>query len=78
MYAYSFGQLLVFSLYNQYKNEGNSFIPRYIELLSTGGSKSPEDILNRSGIDFNQASFWQGGFDIIKQLLNELEELSQK
>ena len=78
VYAYSFGQLLVFSLYNQYKNEGNSFIPRYIELLSTGGSKSPEDILNRSGIDFNQASFWQGGFDIIKQLLNELEELSQK
>ena len=75
VYAYSFGQLLVFSLYQQYKAEGDSFIPRYLNLLATGGSKSPENILKESGIDFRQASFWQGGFDIIDNLLKQLEKL---
>ena len=75
VYAYSFGQLLVFSLYQQYKAEGDSFIPRYLNLLATGGSKSPENILQEAGIDFRQESFWQGGFDIINELLKQLEKL---
>ena len=75
VYAYSFGQLLVFSLYKQYKTEGEAFIPRYLNLLSTGGSQSPETILAKSGIDFRQESFWQGGFDIINNLLDQLEKL---
>ena len=33
-----FGQLLVLALYEQYKQEGESFIPRYLEILSAGGS----------------------------------------
>ena len=75
VYAYSFGQLLVFSLYQQYKAEGDSFIPRYLNLLATGGSKSPENILKEAGIDFRQELFWQGGFDIIDNLLKQLEKL---
>ncbi len=75
VYAYSFGQLLVFSLYQQFKAEGDSFIPRYLNLLATGGSKSPENILKEAGINFRQESFWQGGFDIIDKLLKQLEKL---
>ena len=49
--AYSFGQLLVLSLYKQYRLEGESFKPRYIKLLSAGGSLAPMQILEEAGID---------------------------
>ena len=38
VYAYAFGQLLVFALYQQFKQEGKSFIPRFKEILASGGS----------------------------------------
>jgi oligoendopeptidase F len=75
VYAYAFGKLLVLSLYKQYKEEGESFKPRYINILSTGGSKAPMDVLSESGIDIRQASFWQGGFDVVEGLVKQLEEL---
>lgn len=72
VYAYAFGQLLVFSLYQRYKAEGEAFKPRYIDLLSAGGSKSPEKILSDVGIDMHSASFWQGGFEVIRHLVDQL------
>ena len=76
VYAYTFGKLLVLSLYKQFKEEGESFKPRYINILSTGGSKAPMDVLSESGIDIRLASFWQGGFDVVAGLVRELEKLS--
>jgi oligoendopeptidase F len=75
VYAYSFGQLLVFSLYKQFRSEGESFKPRYLKILSTGGSMAPAQILAEAGIDIYQASFWQGGFDVIDQLVSQLEAM---
>ena len=75
VYAYTFGQLLVLSLYQQYKVEGDAFKPRYLKLLSAGGSKSPENILSEAGIDMHSASFWQGGFDVIRGLIEQLENI---
>ena len=75
VYAYSFGQLLVLSLYKQYKEEGESFKPRYIKVLEAGGSASPQDICAEAGLDITQAAFWQGGFDVIKDLIRELETI---
>jgi len=75
VYAYTFGQLLVLSLYKQYKEEGESFIPRYIDILSAGGSASPDEILTNAGIDMRAEAFWQGGFDVVKQSLEHLEAI---
>ena len=75
VYAYSFGQLLVFSLYKQYKEEGEAFKPRYIKVLEAGGSASPVDICAEAGLDITKAEFWQGGFDVIKELVAELEAI---
>lgn len=75
VYAYSFGQLLVFSLYQQYKKEGESFKPRYRKILAIGGAESPANILAEAGIDMREASFWQGGFDVIASLVKQLEDL---
>jgi oligoendopeptidase F len=75
VYSYTFGQLLVLSLYQQYKQEGESFIPRYTKILSTGGSKAPVQVLSEAGIDIFDARFWQGGFDVLAGLIGELEAL---
>jgi oligoendopeptidase F len=75
VYAYAFGQLLVLSLYRQFRLEGESFKPRYKQLLAAGGSKSPARILADAGIDMYAASFWQGGYDVIAEQVAELEKL---
>jgi oligoendopeptidase F len=75
VYAYAFGQLLVFSLYQQYKVDGESFKPRYLDLLSAGGSNAPMRVLEKAGIDARSPEFWQGGFDVIKNLITQLESI---
>jgi oligoendopeptidase F len=75
VYAYAFGQLLVFSLYRQFKAEGDSFKPKYLKILSAGGSEAPARILEDAGIDIRSAKFWQGGFDVLDGLVKELEKL---
>ena len=75
VYAYAFGQLLVFALYQQYRAEGESFKPKYIKILSAGGSEAPADILADAGIDIRSPQFWQGGFDVLNQMVDELEKL---
>ena len=75
VYAYAFGQLLVFSLYQQFKIEGESFKPKYLKILSAGGSEAPAKILADAGIDIRSAKFWQGGFDVLEKLISELEKL---
>jgi oligoendopeptidase F len=75
VYAYAFGQLLVLSLYQQFKAEGESFKPRYLRILAAGGSEAPEKVLAQAGIDIHSADFWQGGFDVIARWLAQLEAL---
>lgn len=75
VYAYAFGQLLVFSLYQQYKLEGETFKPRYLKILSSGGSEAPAKILEEAGINIRDPKFWQGGFDVLEKLVTELEKL---
>jgi oligoendopeptidase F len=75
VYAYAFGQLLVLALYKQYQEEGESFKPRYMDILSAGGSDAPTEILMRAGIDVFSRDFWQGGFDVIESMIAQLEEI---
>lgn len=78
VYAYAFGELLVLALYARYKSEGEAFIERYLELLSAGGSRAPQAILGDLGIDITEASFWQGGCDLIASNLAKAQALAEK
>jgi len=73
-YAYSFGNLLVLSLYQQYLEEGKSFISKYLKILSAGGSEKPETLLRDSGFNITDSSFWQQGFDLIEMKINKLKD----
>ena len=74
-YSYVFGQLLVLALYRMYKDEGKSFVPKYIALLEAGGSDTPDALLKPLGVDIHQAEFWQKGFEEIRGLTKKLQAI---
>lgn len=74
-YAYSFGQLLSLSLYQQYKDQGEAFKPVLHKILAYGGSASPNHILTEVGIDMADPHFWRGGFKFVDGMIDELETL---
>jgi oligoendopeptidase F len=69
VYAYAYGQLLALSVYRRYLEEGESFVPRYIELLSAGGSRSPEELGAIVGIDLADPGFWDSGLKLVEDQL---------
>ena len=75
VYSYAFGELLVLSLYRIYKEEGEDFIPKYLHLLSQGGSQSPYELLIPFNIDLNSPTFWQGGLLVIEEMLKDVENM---
>jgi oligoendopeptidase F len=67
----------VLSLYHQFNSEGKkSFIPKYLKILSAGGSQKPEHLLKESGIDISKDEFWQQGFDLAAAKIQELKEMN--
>ena len=74
-YSYSFGNLLSLSLFQRYKKEGKSFAPTYVKILSEGGAKKPEELLEEYGIDITSEKFWQEGFNYIKNQTRRLEKV---
>jgi oligoendopeptidase F len=76
-YSYVFGQLLVLALYRMYKDEGKSFVPKYLALLEAGGSDSPQGLLKPLGVDIHEPAFWQKGFEEIKGLVANLRKVCE-
>ena len=72
-YAYVFGELLVLTLYQQYREQGAAFVPRYLELLAAGGSEAPDVLLQRMGFAIDEPAFWERGFAVVRDLLTEIE-----
>ncbi|MFQ5847565.1 MAG: M3 family oligoendopeptidase [Candidatus Methylomirabilales bacterium] len=75
-YSYVFGQLLVLALYRMFREEGASFIPRYLEFLEAGDSEAPDVLLKPLGVDFRDRSFWQKGFEEIRDLVERAKALA--
>ncbi len=78
VYAYSFGELLVLALYKIYQEEGDPFVPKYIDLLAAGDSDYPDCLLAQVGVDINDPEFWQKGIDVIAEWLDQAEKLARR
>jgi oligoendopeptidase F len=78
VYAYAYGQLLALSAYGRYVEEGEQFVPRYLEMLAAGGSRSPEELGQIIGIDLADPGFWDAGLALVDQQLTEAEQLAAK
>jgi oligoendopeptidase F len=73
VYAYAYGQLLALAVYAQYEERGAEFVPRYLELLAAGGSRSPEELGSIVGVDLSDPAFWDRGLDIVDRQLTLTE-----
>ena len=73
-YPYVYAQLFVFALYQLYKEQGQSFIPKLKKLLATRGSKSPRELAAELGFNTAEEAFWQEGMKQAEELVDMLEE----
>jgi oligoendopeptidase F len=77
VYAYAYGQLLALSVYQRYEESGEELVPRYLELLAAGGSRSPEDLGRIVGIDLTDPGFWDAGLDLVERQLAAAEDAAR-
>lgn len=73
VYSYAFGELLVLALYNLYRENPASFVPRYLDLLRAGGSDTPGHLLKPFGVNLDDPAFWLGGLNTIDEMLKLVE-----
>jgi oligoendopeptidase F len=77
VYAYAYGQLLALSVYQRYEQTGPELVPRYMELLAAGGSRSPEELGAIVGVDLADPGFWSVGLDLVERQLEDAEAAAE-
>jgi oligoendopeptidase F len=78
VYAYAFGLLLAISVYRRYEEQGEDFVPRYLEMLAAGGSRSPDELGAIVGVDLSDPGFWESGLDLIERRLEDAEAVAEQ
>jgi oligoendopeptidase F len=78
VYAYAYGQLLALSVYRRYEEEGEAFVPAYLDLLRAGGSKPPEELGKIVGVDLADPGFWDAGLDLVERQLEAAEAAARE
>ena len=53
-------------------------VPRYLDLLTAGGSDAPHVLLARLGVDVNDPGFWELGLRLLGDMVDEAEELARR
>lgn len=77
VYAYAFGELLVLALFARFKEQGPDFVGGYLDMLSTGGAESPEQVVSKAGLDLNDPELWRKGLSILESMIEQAEELAK-
>ena len=77
VYAYAYGQLLALSVYARYREEGDAFVPAYLDLLRAGGSRSPEELGKIVDCDLTDPDFWRNGLRIVEGQLTAAEDAAR-
>ncbi|MGE3809165.1 MAG: M3 family oligoendopeptidase [Gemmataceae bacterium] len=77
-YAYAFGELLVLALVRKYEEDGQAFVPKYLEMLASGGSDAPHVLLSKLGVDVTDPKFWELGLKLLGDMVGQAEELSRQ
>jgi oligoendopeptidase F len=78
VYAYAFGNLLSFALYRRYEEDRERFVPRYLDMLSKGGSIPPHELMAPLGVDLTDPGFWDAGLDVLADEVGRAEALAEE
>jgi oligoendopeptidase F len=76
VYAYAFGDCLVNSLYDVFKNGHPGFQAKYFNMLKAGGTLRHKALLRPFGLDAGDPKFWKRGLGVISGFIDELEAQS--
>ena len=77
VYAYAYGQLLALAVYAKYEEQGEAFVPAYLELLAAGGSRAPEELGRIVGVDLTDPGFWDTGLNLVERQLDAAENAAR-
>jgi len=72
-YAYAFAHLVAFSLLARYREDPERFVPAYIDFLAAGGSRSPQALLEPTGVDLRDPATWEVAFGEFERCVAEAE-----
>ena len=65
-------------LYRRYREDPEAFTPKYLELLASGGSASPADLVAPFGLDLRSTETWREAFAELDALREEAETLASQ
>ncbi|MBC7808053.1 MAG: M3 family oligoendopeptidase [Akkermansiaceae bacterium] len=77
VYAYTWGELLALALYKKCTEEGaDVFAPKFLQFLRSGGSLSPQELVDPLGVDLSDFHFWQGALAVLEGQVTTFEALA--
>ena len=77
-FPYAFGELFGKGVFAQYLKEGESFVPKYNQLLRSCGSGTIAEVAASVGIDVRSADFWRASLEVVKQEIDTFCALCEK
>lgn len=72
-YAYVFAKLVALALYGVWREQGEAFVPRYLEFLAAGGSAAPAELLSALGVDLAGVEIWDIAFAELERMIDAAE-----
>jgi len=72
-YAYAFAHLVALSLLARYREDPRTFTPAYLEFLGSGGSRSPQELLEPLGVDLREERTWADAFAELDRAVSAAE-----
>ncbi|MBL6932424.1 MAG: oligoendopeptidase F, partial [Rhodospirillales bacterium] len=75
VYAYAFGDCLVNSLYDVFKDGHPGFQGKYLDMLGAGGTLRHRELLAPFGLDATDPEFWKRGLGVVAGFVDELESI---
>ena len=77
-FPYAFGELFGKGVFAQYLKEGESFVPKYNQLLRSCGSGTIAEVAASVGIDVRQPDFWRASLEVVKNEIDTFCALCEK
>lgn len=77
-FPYAFGGLFARGIYEKYKEEGETFLPKYRELLKATTVSTVEDVAKIADIDLENPEFFRRSLHSFEVLIDEFLRLTEK
>jgi len=72
-YSYIFGNLFSIMLFQNYQEKGDGFLETIIDLLKTGSSRAPIEMIKEMGLDIENKDCWELAFKYMEDLIHSWE-----